>query len=491
MRPFSFFHIKTIQLTLLIFLISQTVIATSFQISASINIPSDTLSNYYFEVDSVEIDEIILVGNKVTKDRIILRELDFRMGSKISTNNLENYLEQEKNKVFNTDLFVTVDLKGYPVDKDKVKIVIEVIERWYIYAVPLIDFADRNFNEWWKDRNADLSRLEYGIKFKTRNFRGRKENLRVDLLFGFTKNLYFKYDIPFINKKQTTGMSFATGISQNRDVAYKSTGNKLTYASADEVLIRRYGGEIGVGRRSHFYNTHNLILKYSHQIITDSIAELNPDYFLDGRTQQKFFELSYTFTRDLRNMSGYPTKGFYTAFQITKKGLGIFDDLNLLQVHGTYSHFFDLGKNFYYATGATGKMSLPKVQPYNQMQGLGYGQTFVRGFDLYVIEGQAFGLLKNTLRWKALSGRQSIKKIMPLKQFSVIPYSIYPKLFFDTGYAKNSLVEIENEALTNKPIWGTGVGLDLVSFYDSVFRVEYSLNSKMEKNFFFYFSASF
>ncbi|MDW7695024.1 BamA/TamA family outer membrane protein [Flammeovirgaceae bacterium SG7u.111] len=441
--------------------------------------------------DSLRVTDIVLIGNKTTKDKIILRELSFKEGSLIPQQTIDAYLEKERNRVFNTELFVTVEFTPYIVDTTNVVVVIEVIERWYLLAVPLVDFADRNFNEWWKERGADLSRLEYGIKFNHRNFRGRREFLKMNVLFGFTKTLIFEYTLPFINKKQTRGMSFSVGISQNQDVAFKSTDNKLDYASAsDRILIRRWDGGIGISQRSHFYNSHNLSLGFKKYEIDDSVAVLNPDYFLNGDTQQSFFELTYSFARDLRNNSSYPLKGLYSTFEIKKKGLGIYDDLNMIILKGSFSKFIELGKKFYLASGIAGKTSYPEVQPYNQLRGLGYNQQFVRGFDLYVIEGQHYGLVKNTFRWEMLSGKASINKILPVKQFSTIPYAIYLKTNLDAGYVHNSLVEIENSRLSNKPLYGGGLGVDIVSFYDSVFRIEYSINSFGETNFFIYYSAS-
>jgi hypothetical protein len=49
----------------------------------------------------------------------------------------------------------------------------------------------------------------------------------------------------------------------------------------------------------------------------------------------------------------------------------------------------------------------------------------------------------------------------------------------------------ENVRLANKYLFGYGAGIDIVGFYDSVIRFEYSLNNQGEGNFFFNFKAPF
>jgi hypothetical protein len=372
----------------------------------------------------------------------------------------------------------------------KAAIVIEVIERWFLVALPLVDFADRNFNEWWRDRNRDLRRLEYGIKFKDRNFRGRKEYLKFDMLLGFTQNAFFQYEIPFLDKKQKTGLSLGAGISQNRDVAFRTFENKLDFASSNEVLIRRYSARLGMVRRAQFYNFHQFNLEFKYNLISDTIAMLNPDYFMAGRTEQRFFELNYTFTRDKRDVAAYPLKGYMSRFLAVKRGLGIYDDLDLWIFRGMYSKYYRLGKQVFMASSLSGKFSWPEVQPYNQFQNLGYSRDFITGYDLYVIDGQANVAFKNVIRWRMLSGKQELSKFVPFRQFSTIPYAIFLKMHFDGGYARNTLADPKIDFLSNKWLGGAALGLDIVTFYNAVFRLEYSRNGLGEGNFFVYFTGS-
>jgi len=78
---------------------------------------------------------------------------------------------------------------------------------------------------------------------------------------------------------------------------------------------------------------------------------------------------------------------------------------------------------------------------------------------------------------------------MPLKQFRTMPLALYPKVFFDAGYVHNNFTASSNKELTNTFLPGGGIGLDLVTYYDLVFRFEYAINKKLERGFYFYLMA--
>ena len=72
---------------------------------------------------------------------------------------------------------------------------------------------------------------------------------------------------------------------------------------------------------------------------------------------------------------------------------------------------------------------------------------------------------------------------MPVRQFRHVPVSIYLKTYADLGYVKNYPYYEErnlNTRLSNKMLFGTGLGLDVVGFYDIVLRFEYSFNAHGE-----------
>ncbi|MEH0158081.1 BamA/TamA family outer membrane protein [Limibacter armeniacum] len=442
---------------------------------------------------AVYIKDINLSGNQVTKDKIIYRELEMQPGVLLPKQDIDEFFKSERNKLINTDLFEEVNLSIEEEGKDSLNVHIAVKERWYTWPIPILELADRNFNEWWNNRGGDFSRLQYGIMFKRRNFRGRKESLDLLMRFGFSNVFRINYNIPFLDKQQKTSLSFGASYSETHTVAYATKFNKFVEVSNEEnVLQKQWAGYVSVGKRIGFYDYHRVSLGYSSGAIADTVAELNPNYFLGGRKSQKFFKLSYSYAKDMRDIRVYPLNGYFVRGSFEKNGLGVFDDLNSIVIEGDYFKYTPISKRFFHELGATFKTSFPALQPYQEMRALGYTTKILRGYDNYVVEGQHLGIFKNTLRFKALSKKLNLKKIIPLKYFSSIPIEVYLKSYADAGYISSQVVTETNERLTNNLLLGWGTGVDVVTFYNTTFRLEYSLNKHdLSGAFYLYFKSTF
>lgn len=435
----------------------------------------------------VVLNEIQIEGNLKTQERIILRELALHPGDTLFQEEEEASIRKDRNKIINTNLFVTVEVSLQRIESPLANLVIHVSERWYLFLVPIFELADRNFNEWWYERKRDLSRTQYGLRVSHKNFRGRNEQFTALVQLGFTRKFELSYDVPYLDKIQKHGLSIDVSFSENKSVAYQTAEHKLLYLQSERILRKRFTAAISLSRRNRFYITHNVGLRYHYHTIADSVAVLNPDYYLNGSTRQQYFQLSYGFNRDLRDAVAYPLHGSRTTLEITKSGLLPSDDVNQLDVAASYTRYLPLGKRFYLNNRLQGKLSLPTRQSYAMTRGLGYGQDFVRGYELYVIDGQAYGLLKSTLKRELFKTQKNIERIMPFKQFQTVPLAMYVNLYFDVGYVSNRRDHPENMFLTNEWIYGSGLGLDLVTFYNTVFRLDFSINKSFQKNIFIHF----
>jgi outer membrane protein assembly factor BamA len=436
----------------------------------------------------VVIREISIEGNRRTKERIILRELSFKTGDTIAAEAIEKILLLNRNRIFNTGLFVItrLELTGDSVNK---KLNILLKERFYTYPVPIFELADRNFNEWWQQRGHDIHRTNIGINFQQKNVRGRNETLKIKAQTGFTKKIELGYVIPYLNKNQKTGLSVVVSYSTNKQVAYKTSQHKLTYTESDGNLRKRFYTTLTLSHRSKFYQTHFASLSFFYNTIADTIAFLNPRYFLNGRTSQAYFSLKYTFLRDFRDQAFYALKGSYLKLEAEKLGLGIFHDINQINFRFEYARFLKLGKKVFLSAGVKQKISFPYVQPYYNFKSIGYDRDYVSGYELYVIDGQHFSLAKVNLKYQLFSRNLKVDP-MPFNQFKTIPFAIYIKAYSDGGYVVDNTYNPENTRLANKFLLGGGIGLDFVTYYDLVFRVEYSINRMMEHGLYLHMKAT-
>ena len=447
-------------------------------------IPADSISQ-------VILGDITVEGNQRTRTNIITRELAIKTGDKIRPDLLGETLEIDRRKVINTNLFVTVEMIP-ETNEDSVRTNIRIVvkERWYLIATPVFQLADRNFNEWWYDRNRDFSRTIYGVYLSYGNVSGRADKLRVLAEFGFIPKFEVSYSLPYLDKAQKTGITVGASYAINKTMAYRTWRDKLSYLNSEDINKKRFYSFVTLTRRNKYYTFHSLDLRWSSTQITDTIAVLNPNYFLKGRTEQTYFQLTYSFSYDRRDNFQYPLRGKAGAVQFSKIGLLPSDRINQAYIYGSYKQFFQLSDRFFANSGIRARVSAPRKQPYLQTIGLGYRNDLVRGYELYVIDGQDYGLLKNELKYRIFSTQKHMSWI-PVRQFNTIPIAAYLNTFADAAYVKNSYPEFSNTRLGNKLIYGAGAGLDVVTFYNIVARFNLTFNAKGERRFFFNIAREF
>ena len=444
------------------------------------------------EDPQLTIGNIYITGNKKTREEIIKRELDFEVGQTLSKKELLQILELDRQKLTNTRLFVVVELVPLQMSETEVDILVRLQERWYIFPLPIFRLADRNFTEWFRNQGADFSRVNYGFRVLHFNLTGRNDRLQVTSQFGFTKNYAVQYQIPYINKEQTLGLNLGAGFSNNKTISVNSRSHRLRFVESENVVRRRFSSSASLTYRPNFFSRHSLNVAYARTTVADTITFANPEYLLDGNQKQRYVRASYIYSWDKRDYFAYPLKGKLYRVEINKFGLGLFGDLDMLSIRGSYGQYFDLGKNFYLANRITGfyNFNEPDDIPYLQRSGIGYRPNFIRGYEPYVIEGTSFVTNRSALRWKFLSGTQQLSKRSIIPQFQTLPYAFYLKAFLDLGYVGEPLSVTENNFFNQNLILGAGLGLDVVTYYDFVVRFEFSVNKEGQGGFFINFRSA-
>jgi outer membrane protein assembly factor BamA len=454
---------------------------------ARADLPGPYIGNSYCRIDS-----IILTGNKITKDQIILREIIFKAGDSFRCDRLDSLMSLSKENLLNTLLFNFVELnKSYSFsDSDHVVINVNVIERWYIWPIPILKLSDRNFNVWWETK--DLSRLSYGFYINWRNFRGRKETLNVRFQWGYERDVAVNYVIPYINKRKTLGISFGAGYSRQKETAFQTAYNKQQFFKAGEGFARQdFFAFSQLIVRRNIYNTHLLELSYDQHYFSDSLLLENPHFTSDGATKSLYLSFAYIFKSDHRDFKSYPLKGYYFDFQIVKHGLWTFKNntLNTLSLLGTFRKYWELNPRVYFATGINGKISAG-LQPYFILRGIGYDRDVVRSYEYYLVDAQHFVILKNNIKFALIPNQVKEIGFIRSEKFAKIFYALYLNVFVDGGFGVYSQdFGRETNDLQNTLLLGYGAGLDFVTYYDVVVRLEFSVNFKNETGIFLHFVA--
>jgi outer membrane protein assembly factor BamA len=452
--------------------------------SSSVNLRPDSAGRFIY------INRIFIIGNRITRDQIILRELTLRQGDVIYSLDLPGILETDQKKLINTRLFNTAEIRPLELQKDQVDLLIDLNERWYTFPAPIFELSDRNFNEWWQTYDHDFKRVNYGLKLYQYNMRGRNETMRLTAQFGFQRRFELSYRFPYIDKKQKHGLIVDVDFTETKNLAYQTVDHKLEFLQSDDILRTTKGGGITYTFRNSFYVSHALKLEYRSNSVSDTITTLNSNYLGDERNTQRYGIISYQFISDRRDYVGYPLRGHYLTLIAAKNGITANDDLNKWEASISYSKFFDLKKNFYLANNFIGYVSGPDDVPYSNYGAMGYRRQFARGYEIYVIEGVAYALNKLTLK-KRIFHRVYHWQLMPIPQFRHIPLSIFLTTYSDVGYVKSYPNYFLSTRLADKVLTSAGGGIDIVASYDTVLRIEYTFNGEGEDGFFFHLRKEF
>lgn len=458
------------------------IILTGFVFVCQICVAQENLQNLNI------VSEIKIIGNKTTKDHIILRELPFKVGDTINAENLTEIIERSRSNLFITSLFNFVTIETAYFHDTFLSFYITVEERWYWWPLPIFEIQETNFNTWWLDKNMD--RVNYGMYIAKENFRGRKERLTFKLQGGYTEKVGFKYSVPYVNKKQTQGVDLTFSYSRNREVNYNTLNNKrIFYKDENSYVKKQINASFSYVLRPKLYNSHSFQLAYTSVDLVDSILFFNPDFLVSNKTASNFFSGTYYLKRDKRNNKAYPTQGYFYDFQLTQNGLGILDkEINNSFLKIGYRKFIKLFHKTYWAGLVKGKVSFSDV-PYGLLGGLGYQNQIVRGYEYYVVNGRHFGLFKTQLRYGLVEEKIFKIKPLPFDKFNKVPISIYLGAYFDAGYVSENETSSNSNFLNDDWLYGGGASIDFVSYYDMVFRLEYSVNRLNEQGLFIHFIA--
>ncbi len=454
----------------------------SCQVLVAQNPPADNI------IDSAVVSEprfvvgdITIRGNKKTKQHIILRELQFSSGSTHSLNDLVKKFEEARRQLLNTSLFLTVMVAADRYAGDTIHVIVEVKERWYLFPLPYFKPVDRNLNQWLVEQKASLSRVNYGIKITYNNATGRNDKFNLWLINGYTKQLSLSYGRAFIDKKLKWGMGASLGIGKYHEVNYNTINDKQVFIKLNHEYVRSFArANLAVTYRKAIKTRHIFGVSYNVEKITDTIAVLNPYYFKNGKKELRFPAVYYGMEYSDLDFNPYPTKGYAAQLSVSKSGFNNDNNLWQLQVKGLGS--WHLSSKTFFSLNMFAGLKLPMKQPYLNQRFLGYNEMFLQGYEYYVIDGVAGGYLKATMHRQLFNF--SIK-IPPRKKGGEpewIPFKIVGKIYGNTGYAHHP--EPGENILSDKMLYSGGVGLDIVTFYDITFRLEWSFNQLGENGLF-------
>jgi outer membrane protein assembly factor BamA len=393
------------------------------------------------------VDRVVVSGNKVTAEDVILREIPFTFPAVLRAEDLKLI----EHRVMNLRLFNRVELRVEARDGEQ-QLTVLVTESWYVFPAPILFIGEHDWNK-----------IGYGLQVTDSNFRGRNEKLRVGGWFGYNPSYFLNYSIPWIGERQrlSLGVGASKGLSVNKIFGFQEA---------------RQGFSVRVGKRV------SLKLESSVQFSLTRI-KLPREYqsfSVSGTGQDLVPSLSWQTRWDNRDLTEYPRRGNYVAVNIQRTGFA--------RDQPEYWRVTVDGRLY---EPVFGSATLPvrqllvinsgNVPVYDRVY-LGFSER-IRGYYNLVVPEPAryaeYGSYNISLTSVELRF-----PILPVRYFSIEHGPIVPRLFrnlqfgisagvfADSGFVWRSAGDLRLRTLYA----GYGVGLHFHLPYIHVFRVEYALN---------------
>ncbi len=428
-------------------------------------------ANVFDKNTPIIIGDIQLSGNKKTKDFIVLREVPFRKNDRFLQGDIDKLLVLARQQLMNTALFVDVTVSVSSHIGNILGISIDMKERWYLFPLPYFRLVDRNFNQWWVEQKRSLERVNYGVKFIQNNVSGRNDNLDIWLISGYTQQITLRYNLPFFDKKLKSGFNVGLIYATQKEVNYATGDNKQLFFKQDQIIKKATRFDFTYSYRPDVKQRHYFRVSYNDEQVSDTVLKINPAYYPGQRSRMQFIDFGYQYKYYNVDYIAYPAKGFLFEGNIYKRGLD--NVANLWQVNGRAVYSIPLSANSFLHLEGLATLKLPFNNYFVNQRLFGYGYFQMRGLEYNVVDGALGGSVKTTLHKKVLSF--VVRNPFPSKTHDKIPFRIFLKAYGDLGYGYTKTPDITN-TLNNKLLRTWGFGMDIISIYDFVFKIEYSFN---------------
>lgn len=435
------------------------------------------------------VSALVVKGNKKTRADIILREIPFSAGQEYKVEELVDLFELAQQQLMNTALFHIAKVFATGFAGNCMEVTVEVVERWYLFPIPYFKLVDRNLNQWLVDQHASLDRVNYGVKLLYNNVTGHNDKLRLWVFNGYTQQLSASYEKPYIDRAMRWGFKLSTATGKSREINYNTLNDKQAFLKTEESFIRKFlMVSAGLTYRKKLYARHDMGMAWLAESVSDTVLAANPAYFANSSNRVSFPEWYYQFKYVKLDYLPYPTKGYATQLRISKSGWN--PSVNLWQLHWQGYGSWPTGLKSFVGVQVYTGLKLPFHQPYFTRRFLGYNETFLKGYEYYVIDGVAGGYACATYTRELFRLNIGLPaRIVKKRGLEYIPIRVFGKIYANSGYVYNP--DPGANRLNNKMLHAGGIGIDLLTLYDITFRVEYSFNQLGQNGLFLHRTSSF
>ena len=395
-----------------------------------------------------KISDIIIVGNEVTKDNVILRELVIHEGDLVD----RKLLVESQQRLLNLFLFNRVKMDVYPSDEKSVILVIEVTEKLYFYPAPILTLRERDWSKW-----------SFGLSLINSNFRGQNEKLWTGFWLGYRPGFGINYTDQWAGDSLHLNTAFSI---------MKTIYNNHTITDLEE---RHILAKAAVGK--WWSRTFNTAITFHFDHI--KIAKEFREWMLSGNTEEQTFGLELSLKYDSRDLFSYPSKGWMNVIRLYKYGL--FKDYNDYEnIVLDIRRYIKIGP--FIIAGRFYQNSLFGDVPIYRLNYIGFSER-IRGYFYNEWQGRHVQIGSIETRFNIIPVRYFSFNLpaIPSQYLNNLPLGLSAALFVDTGIV---WVTRDQYAIDNFKT-GFGMGLHIHLPYIEIFRIDLGFNRQLNSQLIF------
>ncbi len=445
------------------FIILNLLIVTILK-SSELDTINEVNSMYY---NDYLIKNVLIKGNKITKDEVIIRELNLKVGDKFDSLLYKEDIEN-LNKL---DIFNRVNISIDPYNElKKIDYIVELEESPNVLPIPQGGMKE-----------GSLKKIWVGLNFQWKNFRGYNETISVNFGIGYEPFVSLSYFNPWIGNKEHFFGSVNLAFSKN---VMKVIPDSTMSANKDNAFtydVFKYSVGFSIGK--YIYKNFKIFsnISYNFTDIT-SFPATNELYRIKEDNYTKF---SISLNYDKRNNNEYTTFGTYIDFTYNRYGiLSENNQFNKIEINLKKFIPIRIIRDYFisyciWLRSANIFTGTPKDY---LMEVYGY-DVYIRGWKDYLFKGEnSLGIFSEfripIVKPFYVNGKDHIiiKKIPFFNNFSY-QYGLYLTTFFDIGTVYNRGVKV-SDLLFKK---GYGLGINLLLPFNFIVRVDIALNKEIDK----------
>ncbi len=438
------------------------------------------------------IDSIIVVGNKKTKERIVLNELFFKEGDMID-GEFTNKIEHSKAALMRLKIFTDVDISMTHLKEsteENILVTVTVKELWPLYPIPKFDIIDRSYTVWIKEHGASIDRVLYGLNLTHINTTGRADQLNLDWQMGFKRQFKLDYHSPPLTQDQKLRMStrFEYSSSRDADIGITDDNELIRLRDESQSLLNEwsYGTKL-IYRHTREFSIETDI-NFVHLDYLDTINVVNPMFYNSSINWHDNWHIKLVY--DSRSNVLFATRGNRIELEYSRSGLF----QKGLRSQGFKSNWIQTYTLPYRTSGIINDFRLGlrdwgEENYYYFQKSISRELSDLRAYETSFIPGEGYVMNRFKVYHMLLDKKFNCFPAIVRKHIPFVPYQLYFSLNFDMAYIKNSDENITN--LNNTWLYSWGPSLEFVFFNNFKFAVDYSLDREGQSVFNLNFDTSF